>query len=345
MFRVSCLALWVVLGVVSTVSGQGAEETIIPGSPDDLRLNQIQVIGTHNSYHQRPEPKALELAIAMNDGARSWDYSHCPLNEQLDHGVRSFELDVYWRDQQYKVFHLPVIDFHSSCDALEDCLKGVRDWSDAHPRHVPISFLLELKDQSRPGGDKGQVLDGALLRRLDDVVLSVFPPSRLLRPDDVRSDLSTLEEAVTTVGWPALADCRGKAMVVLHVKDRIRDLYTELYPGLREAACFVRSVPGRPEAAWVVHDHPSVEPIQDLVRAGYMVRTRADANLNLKTSGRDPLERRDNALRSGAHIVSTDFPPGEAHPETGYVCRLPNGAPARANPVNVPENQLHLKVE
>jgi len=313
--------------------------------PDDLRFNQIQVIGTHNSYHLRPDSASLDLAVAMNEGAKSWDYSHCPLNEQLDHGVRSFELDVYWREEQFKVFHLPVIDFRSSCETLRDCLTTVRDWSDAHPKHVPISFLLELKDQSRPGGEKDQILNGALLEGLDQVILSVFPLPRLLRPDDIRSDLSTLEEAVKTLGWPRLRDCRGKAMIVLHVRDRVRSVYTQLHPGLQGAACFVRSPPGRPEAAVVVHDHPSVESIQSLVRAGYLVRTRADANLNLRASKNGPAQRRDDALRSGAHIISTDFPPGEPHKETGYVCQFPHGFPVRPNPVLVSEERLHWVVE
>jgi len=315
----------------------------ISQTADDLSIHQIQVIGTHNSYHLRPDQASLDLAIAMVPDARSWDYSHLPLNEQLDHGVRSFELDIYAREGQFKVFHVPVIDFHSTCDTLKDCLLTVKDWSDAHPHHVPISFLLELKDQGFSGSAKQSKIDRDYLMALDQEILSVFPPDRVVQPDDVRGDSSTLEEAVTTRGWPGLASCRGKAMFILHVGDPVRRVYIDLYPGLQGAPCFVRSQPGNPEAAVVIHDHPSVDSIQSLVKAGYFVRTRADANLNV--NAKDETGRRDNALQSGAHIVSTDFPPGSPRAETGYVCQLPGGVPARANPVTAPQEYANIPLE
>ena len=51
-----------------------------------LRLNQIQVIGTHNSYHLRPPAGMLKAAIAHRKDAKDWDYSRQPLDQQLDHG-------------------------------------------------------------------------------------------------------------------------------------------------------------------------------------------------------------------------------------------------------------------
>ncbi|MFO7976278.1 MAG: hypothetical protein R6V12_16775 [Candidatus Hydrogenedentota bacterium] len=35
-------------------------------------------------------------------------------------------------------------------------------------------------------------------------------------------------------------------------------------------------------------------------------------------------------------MVSTDFPLGEAHPETGYMVQLPGGGAARPNPITAP---------
>ena len=52
-------------------------------------------------------------------------------------------------------------------------------------------------------------------------------------------------------------------------------------------------------------------------RAGFFIRTRADAGLNVAAPGQPA--RRDAALASGAHILSTDFPAGEPHAELGYV--------------------------
>ena len=74
---------------------------------------------------------------------------------------------------------------------------------------------------------------------------------------------------------------------------------------------------------------------------GYYVRTRADSNLR---EGREGITaRREEALASGAQIVTTDFPPGEAHPETGYVVEFNPPAAARANPANAPENCANIQ--
>ena len=52
---------------------------------------------------------------------------------------------------------------------------------------------------------------------------------------------------------------------------------------------------------------------------------------------RDGVKWIDKALASGGHIVTTDFPSGEAYPKTGYVVQFPGNAPARWNPVNAPK--------
>ena len=72
-----------------------------------------------------------------------------------------------------------------------------------------------------------------------------------------------------------------------------------------------------------------------MVDRGYFVRTRADSGLKPDAPGK--LSRRDKAFASGAHIISTDFPTGEPHAETGYTVEFAGGAPARVNPVNGPE--------
>src|SRR5215212_8040257 len=53
---------------------------------DVLRLNHIQMKGTHNSYHIAPEG-------AIDD----WRYTHAPLDIQLAaQGVRKVELDTHY---------------------------------------------------------------------------------------------------------------------------------------------------------------------------------------------------------------------------------------------------------
>ena len=83
----------------------------------------------------------------------------------------------------------------------------------------------------------------------------------------------------------------------------------------------------------MVLDGPSDPLIAKMVDRGYIVRTRADSGLKPDAPGKP--SRRDKAFASGAHIISTDFPTGEPHAETGYTVEFAGGAPAR---VNGPEN-------
>src|ERR1035437_8491029 len=67
-----------------------------PASDSALKLNQIQVIGTHNSYHAgiaASESKIWQAKYA--DAFKGLDYQHSPLAQQFDAGVRQIELDIY----------------------------------------------------------------------------------------------------------------------------------------------------------------------------------------------------------------------------------------------------------
>src|SRR3981081_4191417 len=61
-----------------------------------LTLNQIQVIGTHNSYHAGIAPNESKIWQAKHaDAYKGLDYQHQPLPQQFDSGVRQIELDIY----------------------------------------------------------------------------------------------------------------------------------------------------------------------------------------------------------------------------------------------------------
>lgn len=303
-------------------------------------MNQIQVIGTHNSYHKRP--KTLQITSFFNSGAEGWDYEHLPLDTQLDNGVRSFELDIHNTSEGWKVMHLPSIDPETTCPTFTGCITLVRAWSDAHPRHVPISFLIEYKDEGRLIDKRILPLDIASLDRLDTEVRAVFPAEKLITPDDVRGDFATLEEAILKRGWPTLESARGKVFFVLHEQEENRELYLKDHPSLKGRAMFVRSAPGRPEAATLVRDNPFSEDLDALVKSGYWVRTTAGGK---PKNGVVDTSRRDKALQGGAHVLSSDYPPGEMHPETKYVVEFPGGAPARCNPVNAPADCARSPLE
>lgn len=344
----------------------------VAADPPAVRLNQIQVIGTHNSYHVAPAPSLFaaekKAVAAFGDAAKglgdidSLAYTHAPLTEQLDRGVRSFELDV-WADPDgglfseplapklltvpdapkpvamdkpgFKVFHIVDIDYISTCEPFISCLQTLKAWSDAHRDHVPISIDIELKDDPLPKPldyTKVVKIGAAQLDALDAEIRSVFQPEQLVTPDDVRGSAATLREAVTSTGWPTLEKSRGRFLFYMDNEDSHRDVYLEGHPSLKGRVLFTSSGQGHDDAAVIkVNDPGDGSRIAALVRAGYIIRTRADADL-AEAKANDPAHR-TTALASGAQIVSTDFPPGEPEASNGYVVTFATPAQARCNPV------------
>ena len=78
------------------------ENTSCEEQVDMLGINQLQVLGSHNSYRQATNPSILQVFYSNQDSLPDgfnpddWDYSHLPLEAQFDqYGIRSIELDVY----------------------------------------------------------------------------------------------------------------------------------------------------------------------------------------------------------------------------------------------------------
>src|ERR1700726_3918979 len=63
---------------------------------ENVRINQIQVIGTHNSYHSGFAPSAAKLWQQKNPKVfAGLDYRHPSLTTQLDAGVRQIEIAIF----------------------------------------------------------------------------------------------------------------------------------------------------------------------------------------------------------------------------------------------------------
>jgi len=159
-------------------------------------------------------------------------------------------------------------------------------------------------------------------------------PRDLVTPDQVRGTEPTVEAAVLADKWPTVAASRGKFVFLL---DQYRDQYVVGHPNLEGRVMFPASTPGQPDAAFVEFEDPrtpDAAAIPDLVKQGYLVRTRADEAVFTPQSG--DTTQRDAAFASGAQIVSTDYPvPGEAARWNGstYVAQLPGGVVARCDAV------------
>lgn len=175
----------------------------------ELRLNQIQIVGTHNSYHLRPSKEVLETPRGG-----SLDYGHAPLKTQLEAGVRSFAIDIYKTQDAFRVLHIPVIDEGSNCETLSECLGELVAWSDQYPEHMPLIVFIEVKNLKAPTGDLLPMgTEG--MDALEALLLSQLGPDKLLTPDAVRGTESTLEAAVLQNGWPLLNAVRGRMLIVL----------------------------------------------------------------------------------------------------------------------------------
>lgn len=294
----------------------------------DLRLNQIQVIGTHNSYHLRPAPAMLASAIRVNPAAKEWDYSRLPLDKQLDHGIRSFELDLHLLGSEWMVMHVPLVDPNSTCRTFADALKIVKTWSDSHPRHIPISFLMECKEEGFALSKKFKQPELADIERIDQIIREIYPREQLITPDDIRAGEGKAFVSPEQRSWPTLRQCAGKVLFILHETGRNRDHYVANHPVLEGRAMFVNSDPQAPHAAAIVMDQPNTTTVPRRAREGFFIRTRADGREN------PDADRRQTALSSGAHILSTDYPAGE-YP-AGEAFSLPDNAPARVNPITGP---------
>lgn len=346
-----------------------------------VRLNQIQVIGSHNSYHQILDPPELQLRRdnLAKPAEDMLEYTAAPLPDQFQsQKVRQIELDV-WLDPAggkyanpliraatnggpydpvmstpgIKVFHVQDVDYRSSCLTLKICLTQVKQWSDAHPSHVPIAILTELKDDplvfppfNFVVPDPWATTPGAM-DSLDNEIRSVFQSSDLITPDDIRGHRRTLESAVLDKGWPTLRKSRGKVMFLMDNAGAKRKAYLQGHPSLDDRVLFTNANPGDPDAAFVERNDAkgSGADIRSLVQRGYVVRTRADAD-TLEARNNDT-STRDAALASGAQWVSTDYPVPNYGFDfmTSYFAQIPGGTVARCNPVNAPRRCVSALLE
>ena len=343
-----------------------------PDSDAQVRINQIQIIGSHNSYHAGLLPgMRAYLGEKKPDALRGLDYAHQPLDKQFDGGVRQIELDIFADSKGgryahpagpaleqaagvpvdpdgqnfsgassevmmkpgFKVMHVQDLDQHSNCQPFTACLTIVREWSKAHPQHLPIFVLVETKQGKPlniPNATTPEPFTAVTFDELDREIRSVFSPSEMITPDDMRGNYVTPNEAARAGKWPTLATARGKVIFLMDQRN-VGPLYLEGHPNLRGRVLFTNAAPGEPDAAFTEENDGTEQEIAALVAQGYLVRTRTDADTKEGRSG--STVRREHAMASGAQILSTDYPKAEPAQWTGYSVSFAGSAMARCNPV------------
>ncbi|MEO3868781.1 phosphatidylinositol-specific phospholipase C1-like protein [Nonomuraea sp. B12E4] len=360
---------------VSAQTAPAATPASATASAGNVRMNQIQFMGAHNAYHRELQGAELAQGVKMDPTYPSWGaYSHASIADLLGRqNVRAVELDLLpdpegglYRNPLVrklaglgpiedpamaapgmKVMHVADLDVNATCRTLVACLQQVRKWSQANPGHVPVIMQLELKQTEdrleQAGGAVSPAWDRKLLDDIDKEIRSVFSESQLITADDLRRPGLTLEQSILKHGWPTLDWARGKVMFFFDNggPGEIRDMYLDGHPSLQGRAVFTRGNPGDADAAITMVNDPRGDneaTIRDLVKRGYIVRTRSDEPLRSVID--EDFARVKTALASGAQMVTTDFPSvGMASRyDSDFVAELPGGRAVRCNPVSAPRD-------
>lgn len=337
----------------------------LTSTDENLPINKIQVIGSHNSYKQAIEPDLFK-ALQHFDPTSMFglQYEHIDIPAQLDMGLRNLEIDVYadslggkyahpkgldmakpekpydpdsiMTKPGFKVFHVQDIDFRSSCLTLETCLQQLKKWSDAHPAHVPVFITLEAKDwddrtENKYGLTLPEKFTPGLFNKLDHVIRANLGEEKLITPDLVRGDHATLNEVVLKGNWPTLQSARGKFLFILDDKGEKRALYVAGHPSLKDRVLFVNAEPDTPEAATLIRNNPQDPTIPDLVKRGYIIRTRADADT--REARNNDYTRFRAACESGAQIITTDYYRKSTFFDSPYHVSFEDSTYVRPNPL------------
>lgn len=329
---------------------------------EELRINQVQLIGSHNSYKQAIDPLLFKMIKAVDSAAAySLDYEHITMSQQLEIGLRNLEIDVY-ADQNggkyakpmgltqvkgqaafdpdgemskpgFKVLHVPDLDFRTSALTFISALQQLREWSDANPKHTPVFVTLEAKDDSlkRKGITQPEVFTSKTFDDLDAVILKYLGKTHLITPEDVKGKYKTLEEAALHQNWPSLSASQGKFIFVLDATGRKRSLYTDQHPSLTGRIMFANADAGSPEAAVMIRNNPRDPQIPALVKKGYIIRTRADSDT--KQARVNDWSNFEAACESGAQIITTDYYQKSTHFKSDYVVSFAGGKYFRSNPL------------
>ena len=330
-------------------------------------MNHLQVIGSHNSYKLEIQNELFNILLEERPELIGLDYEHLPLHEQLDLGLRKLELDIFHDPKGgrysspagndllrqlgvepldydpegkmiqpgFKTLHVQDIDFRSSCLLLSECLTELKSWSEVNPDHIPIVVTMNVKTD--PVDDTSSVVPlpftSSAYDSLDQLITEVIGKDNLITPLQIKGKYASLNEAILSRGWPKLDDVKGKFLFVLD--EPMEKCNTYIDNGDREDRIFFINAPaGHPFSAFLIMNDPVKDEklIEQRVREGYIVRTRADADT--KEARVNDYSRFEAAKRSGAHYISTDYY-YETRTNATFKIEFENNSFQRKNPVLV----------
>jgi len=276
---------------------------------EDVKLNEIQMLASHNSYKKRGVPLG-KLFIGLGDSFEEADalkYGYQDLTSQFALGIRSMEFDLRLRKTSFMLTHVPLVDNSSVAPDFGKALEEMKLYSINNPNHLPIIILMEIKDDWMILDHALQVMDTTDLEKLDDLIRLKLG-NTLFTPSQMKNENMTLRETIENDGWPSVSSLLGKIIFVLHPGS-----FTEGYASLdttnQSQAMFIglyHTMLDREYASFVVHNEPEVDIIQAMVSDGFIVRTRLDDRLVLDE------DRYQRGIESGAQILTSDLVNGRS---------------------------------
>lgn len=273
-----------------------------------LRLNDVQILGTHNSYKRMitVTGSLFVAAGSSREAADSLQYGYRPLTEQLNEGIRGLEIDLRYSGGKFLSLHVPLVDSRSNAPDFAVTLRQLRKWSEQNKNHFPVLILIELKNDWTVLDPGSEEITEISLNKLDHLIEENLG-SVLYKPSHLTGNQMSVRSAVAVKGWPLISELRGRMLFYLHPGD-----YSKMYASSEHDRAMFSAVYAQdsnlPYAGFIVHNEPDEEVIGKLTDSGFIVRTRLDKDLK-----RDPA-RVQRALESGAQILMTDFAPGRENP-------------------------------
>ena len=290
-----------------------ADFNIAEAYSDGTKLNELTVIGTHNSYQlltyfpRRALHGILYYATSKSQYDK-YDFEMDTLTQQLENGVRKLEIDIETVDDgeiRFIVTHDPITDNVSSCYDFEKALEEIKMWSDNNPDHLPITVMIEPKKYV-PAVNNMKSFKIEYANEFDKIIREKMGDS-LLTPNDMMGKYESLKEMRENDGWLPLEKTMGKVIFLLHESNVTED-YIKQDESVKSQAMFPMlryEDRDKSYASFILDNkpHEALEHEEELIgRCNLIVRTRADSYPECTE------ERYASANESKAQIITTDYP-------------------------------------
>ena len=270
---------------------------------DGVKLNNIAVIGTHNSYQRYHEGQSSGFCGLNNEKGMP-----ITLSDQLDAGLRNLEIDVETvvdeTGTHFVCMHSPLLDMATNCYSFEKALEEIAVWSDNNPGHLPITIIIEPKSVFIPL-ENMRFFSAEAANELDKTVRDALA-DRLLTPADTMGGFDSLKAMREADAWPEVRDILGRIIAVLHPCGATSD-YIKQDETVKTQSMFPMVRPADKDKSYaaflLVNDASALlSKYTGLADGNFMIRTRADL------SGRYSASTFATAASTVANIISTDYP-------------------------------------